>query len=173
MDLTPLHPAIVHVPIGISLVLPLVAAALIYAIWRTWAHRHAWALAVALQAVVVGGASFAMVSGETEEKRVKQLVPRPELKTHEKRAATFMWVAGGTLALALAAMFVPRGRARLGAMVTVTVLLAAQTGFALWTGKAGGALVYQHGAAGVAAQDRGTDPVAEGGRAPTRKKHHR
>lgn len=149
-----LHPAIVHVPLGLAAVLPFVVLALLVGAARGW-PRSTWLLAAGLQAVLFVGAVLALRTGEAAEERVEQRVPHAALETHERWATAFTWTAGGVLGLLLAAWGLPAGRAaramRVGAVAGSFVAL----GLAVATGKAGGDLVYTHGAAGVTAPPAG------------------
>ncbi|MCC6215799.1 MAG: hypothetical protein IT376_13115 [Polyangiaceae bacterium] len=150
MNATPLHPAIVHVPLVLALVTPLLAG------WAAWAtHRArgtnaAWRFAAALELAVLVTAIAALRTGEAEEDQVERLVPHAALETHEDRGKLF---AGSALVTALllvgAAAAHGRERARLattlGALGAVTA--AASAGLGIATGSAGGELVYVHGAA--------------------------
>ena len=48
----PLHPAIVHIPLGLAFVMPLLALGLTWATWRAHRPRRAFAVLVALQLLV-------------------------------------------------------------------------------------------------------------------------
>lgn len=142
----PLHPALVHVPLGLALVMPLVAGGLALAIRGGSLPRRAWLLAAALQAVVLAGGGAAFWAGHREEHRVEGLIAERLVERHEDRAEAFLWSAAGALALALAVLAVPERRApAAAAAATAAAVVVAALG--MWTGKAGGELVYRHGAA--------------------------
>lgn len=152
----PLHPALVHLPLGLALVMPLLAAGVALAISRRWVPLRTWIVVVALQAVLVAGGAAAMLTGERDGDRVEKIVGEAPVEAHEERAEYFVWMSGGVLAFAAAALVVPPRFAgpltgySLGLMVVVAVL-------AVRVGKAGGELVYRHGAA------RAFAPGAAGG----------
>jgi hypothetical protein len=160
MHNVPIHPALVHVPVGLAAVLPAVALGLGLAIWKGALPRRTWWVVVGLQALMVGGAFAAMKTGEQEEKRVEERVDERFIEEHEERAEAFAWTAAGTLALSAGAALAPAPL--LSAVLAAACLgTAADAGLALWTGKAGGELVYLHGAAGSgAAASGGTDDAA-------------
>src|SRR6185312_4888890 len=60
----PLRPAIVHMPIGLALVMPLIAFAVAVAIQRGAFARRVWTLVVGLQVTVVASALVATWSGD-------------------------------------------------------------------------------------------------------------
>jgi hypothetical protein len=142
----PLHPAVVHVPLGIAVILPLVAAALAVAVWRGRLPRSALAVIVGLQLVVVAGGFIAMRLGHGDERQAALVAPRDAIHEHEEAGEAFVWVSLGVLAVAFAAMAVPARLApKVAALTTAGALVAA--GLALNAGRLGGELVFRHGAA--------------------------
>ncbi len=146
MSTVPLHPALVHVPMGLALALPLVAAGLALALWRGRVPRRTWLVAVALQALLVAGGVAALRTGEPEARRIESLVGEGAVEAHEEAAEAFLWGAGAVLALAIAVLAAPARLAAAAALAS-TVGTVAVAGLALRTGKAGGELVYARGAA--------------------------
>lgn len=168
MSNLPLHPAIVHLPLGLAFVLPLLALTLLIAVGLGRLPRRAWLLAALLQATVVLSAVAAMRTGEADEERVEERVSESLIEAHEERAEAFTWSAGLTLALLLGAGLSPwLGRA-LGGLSTAAAFASA--GLAVAVGHAGGEIVHgEQGLSGsLAASDAvpapgdATDPVAEG-----------
>jgi uncharacterized membrane protein len=147
MNGTPWHPAIVHLPIGLGLVAPLVVVAAAFALWRGRLTRRGWALVVVLQAAVLGCGLLAMRTGEQEEDRVEKVVEERLVKEHEERAELFLWLAGGALAAGAAVLVLPAGGPTAIASVAAVLLATAAAGAVAWTGHLGGRLVYVHGAA--------------------------
>lgn len=147
METLPLHPKLVHLPIALTLLMPLITAGLLLAWWRGLLPRRAWWAAVGMQALLVGSGFAAYLSGEAEEGKVKELVPHDALEAHEEAATLLLIGAGVALALGLAAaLWRSEAVARLVAAVTVVATVAGVAlGFRV--GEAGGRLVYQHGAA--------------------------
>ena len=148
---TPLHPALVHLPLALSLVVPL----LLLAVWLGRARlgwvRTTLALPVALQALLFAGAMVSMNTGEDEEERVENRVPHAAIEKHEDLAGAFTWAAGTVLAvLSLGALLSTRRAGRMLCAIAGAGSLAV-AGLGLAAGHAGGDLVYVHGAAGVAA----------------------
>jgi uncharacterized membrane protein len=142
----PLHPAIVHLPLGLAFVIPLLALGLTFAMWRGWLPGRTWILLVGLQAVLLGGGLLAMNSGEREEERVERVISESPIEAHEEAAEQFVWATGIVLALAAAGLLLPERRRRHAALaVTAGSLVVAA--LAIRTGHAGGELVYAHGAA--------------------------
>jgi uncharacterized membrane protein len=147
MNGTPWHPAIVHLPIGLGLVAPLVVGAAAVALWRGSITRRGWRLVVVLQACVLGAGLLAMRSGEQEADRVEKVVEERFVEEHEERAELFLWLAGGALAAGAAVLLAPAGTPTVVASAAAVLLGAAAAGAVAWTGHLGGRLVYVHGAA--------------------------
>ncbi|GAO04207.1 hypothetical protein [Anaeromyxobacter sp. PSR-1] len=146
MSTLPLHPAIVHVPLGLAMVVPLVAAGLALALWRGALPRRAFAVVVALQAILVGGGALAMQLGERDEKQAETVISEKLIEAHEERAEVFVWAAGAVLAVSAAVLVVPAAAATAVAAVVVAGTLGVAA-LAVSAGQAGGELVYRHGAA--------------------------
>lgn len=144
----PLHPKLVHLPIALAILMPLFSAALTLAILRGWLPLRTWLLAVGAQLLLVGSSVLAMRSGEDDEERVEGRVPEAALEAHEAAAERFTWSAAAALLLALAPLLLHRHRR---AVVVGMIATTAAASGVLWlgydVGRAGGALVYQHGAA--------------------------
>src|SRR5690349_22637683 len=145
----PLHPAVVHLPLGLAMLMPALAAGFAYALWTGRVGHRAWLSVVALQALLLASGLVALKTGEAEEDRAEAVVPESAIHGHEEAAEQFVWAAGATLALAGLAPFFrqrPVERALTGAMVLATLVVA---GLGIRVGHAGGQLVYVHGAASV------------------------
>ena len=148
MGQVPLHPALVHVPLGLAVLLPLIALGITLALWRGWLQPRSFAVLVLLQALLVGTGFAALQTGESEEDRVEAVVSERHLEAHEKAAHRFLVGAGIALALGVPGLFLMRRQRALrwiAASTTASTIVVA--GLALPTGKAGGELVYVHGAA--------------------------
>lgn len=147
MDALFFHPRVVHLPIALAVLMPLIAAGLWLAWWRGWLPGRAWLIAIALQALLVGSGIVAMRTGEVDEDRVEQVVGEPPIEAHEDAATAFVAASGVVLGLMLVAGAL-RGRKRglpVAAFAVIGTLVALLFGYR--TGEAGGRLVYQHGAA--------------------------
>jgi uncharacterized membrane protein len=147
MDTLFFHPKIVHLPIALGVVMPLLAGGLLLAWWRDWLPARAWAISVALQALLVASGVAALQSGEAEEDRVERVVAERHIEEHEEAAEAFVAASGAVLGAMLLGLVAARTRAGkpLAAAATVGTLVVLGLGYR--TGQAGGALVYQHGAA--------------------------
>jgi uncharacterized membrane protein len=156
----PLHPVLVHVPLGLAVALPLLAIGVAVALWRNALPRRAWVLVVALQIVLVGGGLAAFQAGHKDGDRVEKIVGEKAVDEHEERAEAFLWAAGAVAVVSAAVLLVPAGAVvPLAAVAALGSLVVA--GLGIWTGKAGGALVYERGAASAYVGRGSAAPVAE------------
>ncbi|MBX3464759.1 MAG: hypothetical protein KF830_16435 [Planctomycetes bacterium] len=160
MDL-PLHPKIVHLPIALAVLLPLLSSGLLLAVWRNWLPQRAWALVVVGQLLLVGSGVLALRSGESDEDRVERLVPEAALEAHEEAGERFVWAGGTLLVLSLLPLLLRSPRARLAAGAATFAGTLAVLGLGYQVGQKGGELVYRHGAAAAF-----TAPAGSGGAAP-------
>jgi uncharacterized membrane protein len=150
----PLHPAVVHVPLGLALVMPLLLAALVWAIASGRLPARAWLVGLLLQGVVLGAAVVALRTGEQDEERVEGRASEAQIEAHEHAAQAFTFAAGGTfLAAALGLALRNRSRPFLAAGFGTVVLSVAMLGFGIQAGHRGGQLV--HGGGGLSAPGQG------------------
>lgn len=152
MNDLPLHPAAVHLPLGLAVVMPVVAVVVAVALFRRKLPRSALALVAGLQLMLAGSAFLAMQLGHGEQERAAQLAPRNAIHDHEEAAETFVWGTAAVLAVAIAALFVPARRAPLlaAAVAAGTIVTAA---LAVDAGRKGGELVFRYGAGAVSPPD--------------------
>lgn len=146
MTSLPLHPAVVHLPLGLAFVMPLLALAFAWALWTRRVRPRAWVAVVVLQALLLAAGLAAMKTGEREEDRVERVVPGQALERHEEYAEQFIWATGLTLLVAVFVLALRRpaaARVALAATVAGTLVVA---GSAIRLGHAGGQLVYVHNA---------------------------
>lgn len=146
----PLHPAVVHVPLGLALVMPLLLGALLWAVLTDRLPGKVWLLALVLQGVILGAAAVALRTGEQDEERVENRVGEARLEAHERAAQVFTVAAGltfGTVGLAFALRHRRRPFAVAG--MTSVALSVAMLALGVQAGHRGGALV--HGSPGLVA----------------------
>jgi uncharacterized membrane protein len=147
MNSLPLHPAIVHIPMGVAMLMPFIAAGFAWALWTRRAGSMAWMAVVALQAVLLASSLVAINTGGNEEERVERVVPESAIEAHEEAAEQFAWASGGTLVLAALVLLFKRREVAGPLTAGVVVATLAVAGLGYRVGHAGGQLVYQHGAA--------------------------
>jgi len=152
----PLHPAVVHLPIALTLLLPPFVLGALWAIRRGAAPVRAWGIATAIFAALTLSSWVAVESGEQASEQVERVVAEAPLESHEEAAEAFLTVSAVVLGVALVGLRSGRigQTARLLGTAGSVILLGAG-----WrVGHSGGALVYQHGAA--SAYTAATGPVA-------------
>ncbi len=141
----PLHPAIVHLPIALAVLLPLFALVATLVIARGALPTRAWGVVVLLALVLVLSSWAALETGEQDEERAEEVVAERFIEAHEEAAEQFMVV--GVLVLLASLAGLHGGRAG-DAARSVSVLLAfGLLASGIQVGHRGGALVYEHGAA--------------------------
>lgn len=158
----PLHPAIVHFPIALAVLVPALALAAFAAIRAGWVPARTWIAVVVLQVALVGFAWLALETGEDQEEKVEHVVAEHHIDEHQDAAQRFLYIAIAA-ALVSAAGLLQGGRGRAGRVATLVAGLAVlAAGVAV--GHSGGELVYKYGAASAyakaAADSRGTETPA-------------
>ncbi|MDX1395307.1 MAG: DUF2231 domain-containing protein [Gemmatimonadota bacterium] len=141
----PLHPAIVHMPLAVAVLLPLAALVALWVSGRTDAKRAVWGVIVALVAILAVSSRVAIQTGEAQEEVVERVVTHDALEEHEEAGERLF--VGSLIVLAVSALGLVGGRvgtvARPASAAGALVLLA----LAIGVGRSGGELVYEHGAA--------------------------
>jgi uncharacterized membrane protein len=142
---SPLHPAVVHFPLVLALLLPLFAAGAFWLTRRGEGVRRTWLVPLLLAAALAGSAFLALKTGEAEEERVEAVVSEGVLHEHEEAAERFLVLSGVLLLFAGAGLLAGNiGRAARGLTVAGSLVVAVT---AVQVGAAGGDLVYRHNAA--------------------------
>lgn len=149
MDSFLFHPKLVHVPIALAVLMPLISGGLLLAWWRSWLPARSWVIAVALQAALVGSGVLALQSGESEEERVERIVAEQLIEAHEEAAEAFVWASGAVLSVMLLGWALSSRPSGAVAATLATVGTLVVLGLGYRTGQAGGDLVYRYGAAQV------------------------
>jgi len=141
----PLHPAIVHFPVVLAVLLPLAALLGLLAVRRGTAPRKAWGY-VALVSFLLFAASFTAVrTGEEGEEAVEDVVREDVIHDHEEQGERLQLMAGIAFLVFLAGFAGGTvGRIARPAALAASLVMAYQ---AYLTGASGGELVYRHGAA--------------------------
>jgi uncharacterized membrane protein len=141
----PLHPAVVHFPLVLGILLPFVAAWALITSRRSFKGTPAWRF-VAVTAVLLSVSAWVSVeTGQQQEDRVERVVGEAPIHTHEEAAEGFLLgsvIVTGIVLVGLLPGAVGRG-ARILAIPGTLVVVA----LAFQVGDSGGALVYRHGAA--------------------------
>jgi hypothetical protein len=147
MNGVPFHPLLVHFPMVLATMLPLFAGYALIRIHYGARPMRAWAVPVAVCAVLALSAFISVRTGENEEDRVEDVVGEDVLHAHEEAGERLLILSAALFVIMIAGLFAnyPAKLVRGGAAVATLFLLIA----AIQVGRAGGELVYLHGAAGV------------------------
>jgi len=141
----PLHPAVVHLPMALAVLIPGLALLGTWLIDKGLLPARSWVLILFLQALLVGSSWLALETGDREEDRVERVVAEGPIEAHGEAAERFLLVAGIGL-LTCGAGFLPHRRGSVGRIVGTVATLGALAA-AISVGHSGGELVYKHGAA--------------------------
>lgn len=155
----PLHPAIVHFPMVLVVLLPVVAVVALWAIRRGAVASRAWLVPVVVAGALTFTSWLAMRTGESEEDRVEAVVSERAIHEHEEAAERFLVLSGVLLLIAGAGLL--RDTIGTSARLLATVGAFGLVLAGIQVGGAGGELVYRHGAA--SAYIEGGDPAVDGG----------
>jgi hypothetical protein len=138
---------VVHLPIALAVLMPPLALGIHVAQRRGWLPPRTWALVVLAQALLVASGILALRTGEADEERVDAIVSESILHQHESAAEVFVLAAGFVLMLTITSLLLQRSR--WAAPIAIATLAGTVVVLALGyrVGKAGGELVYTHGAA--------------------------
>lgn len=155
----PLHPVVVHFPLVLVTLLPIIAAGALLAIRRGTAPARAWIFPLVMSAALAASAFVAVRTGEAEEERVEAVVPETVLHDHEEAAERFLVLSGALLVLA--GFGILRGNLGTAARLLATIGSVGLLAAGIQVGAAGGDLVYEHNA-GSAYVTAAPHPSGEG-----------
>jgi uncharacterized membrane protein len=141
----PLHPLIVHVPLVLAGLVPIVAGFLAWQTWRGRGSRAQWLVAIALQAVIVIGALVAIDTGGDEAGTVHTVVPRDAIHEHAQAAHWFEYASFATLAVLVVAAALRERRAAIAGLVAA-VIAAVMVATGIRAGHLGGKVVFEYDA---------------------------
>jgi len=158
----PLHPAVIHLPIALAVLIPFFAILGTGLIYKNFLPARSWVLIVLLQAMLVGSGWVAFETGEHEEDRIEHIVAEDLIEEHEEGAERFLLLAGLGLLASGAGLLSGRAGSTgriIGSAVTIVVLATAAS-----VGHSGGELVYKHGAANAYIEDAAANASASSNR---------
>lgn len=142
---SPLHPAVVHLPIALALMVPLFAIGAVIAIARGAKPLASWGITTALMATLALSSYVALETGEDQEDKVEAIVPEAAFERHEESAEQFFQLT--LVVLGISALgFLPR-TAGTGARLAATAGTLALVVAGYRVGHSGGEMVYRYGAA--------------------------
>lgn len=166
---SPLHPAVVHFPVVLVVLLPLAGLWALWAIRRGSAPLRTWMVPVAFAAALTGSAWVAVETGEQEEEKVESVVAERTIDQHAGMAEQFLALSAVVLVLTAAGLLRGRAGGVLRGIAAVAALGLVIQGVRV--GHSGGQLVYAHGAG--AAYTTAQASGGEGGRAESEEEGER
>jgi len=143
----PFHPIIVHLPLALTFILPLLLLAFAYFIKSNKMSPSAWLIIIGFQAILAGSGYLALETGETDEKIAAKVVSKSLIHEHEEKAEIFVGVTVLALVVSVAAFFIKKDL-QFYLQLGVVILSLVACFLAYRTGESGGELVYRYGAAG-------------------------
>lgn len=141
----PLHPMIVHFPMALTFILPVLVIVFAYMIKINKMTPKSWLIIVGLQLAVVITGYIALETGETEEHTVEKVVSKDLIHDHEEAAEIFVGSTVLALVLSIGVFFI-RKEFQLPIKLGIALLGLLSCFLAYRTGTLGGELVYKHGA---------------------------
>lgn len=156
---SPLHPLIVHMPIALTVLVPLFAIGALIAIRRRARLPVAWGLTIGMLALLLVSGWAALQTGENEEERVERFVNEDAVEEHEEAGTQFVYAAGAVLLLSGVGLI--RGRTGAAARVVVALATIGLVGMGYNVGHSGGGLVYGGGAAQAYSASSGSVAVED------------
>lgn len=149
----PLHPIMVHLPLALTFLLPVLILVFAWAIRAEKMNKELWLVIIGLQALVTITGYISLETGETDEEKVSAIVGKNVVNQHEEAAEIFVGttviaLAGGIVVWFLQPVF--QDKARFG-----IVLLSLLPVFFAWrTGQLGSNIVYFYGGGSAHADSR-------------------
>lgn len=142
----PLHPMMVHFPMAITFILPILVLVFAFMIKMNKMSAKSWLVIIGLQLAVVVSGYVALETGENEEVAVGKVLSKDLIHEHEEAAEIFVGSTVIALALSVAAFFL-RKELSFSVKLGVACIGLISCYLAYRTGLLGGELVYKHGAA--------------------------
>jgi uncharacterized membrane protein len=139
----PLHPIVVHFPIVLGALLPLLAILLWWAIKKWQWTPKVWALVSAVALVYCLFAVTAVQLGEEDEEKVEKVVSEKVIEEHEEAGELIPWIAGTLFLVSLGGFTVRYSKQAKMAMIGLSLVAVVPL---IHAGHTGGELVYEHGA---------------------------
>lgn len=140
----PLHPLVVHFPVVLVAVLPLVAVGALWAIRRGAVMRRAWGVTVLVAAALAASSFVALETGEAQEDTVENAVPEAALHAHKEAAERFLVLSGVLLVVAGAGL--ARGTIGRASRIVATAGTFGLLAAGVQVGHLGAELVYRYDA---------------------------
>ena len=142
----PLHPLIVHFPIALTFILPILILFFAYMIKNKKMSHLAWLVIIGLQVATTASGYIALETGENEEHVVERVLDKKYIQAHEESAEIFVGFTVLALVLSIGTYFL-RNELQFVAHLVICVVTLISAYCVYNAGSLGGELVYRHGAA--------------------------
>ncbi|MBT4790300.1 MAG: hypothetical protein HON90_01910 [Halobacteriovoraceae bacterium] len=142
----PIHPGVVHLPIGIVFVLPFLLSLYIIFFKKKLLERSGFVIILVLYGLLTISSVISIKTGENEISAVKNVVAQQHVNTHENEAQNFLVVTLLALVTGISTLVVNSLRYfQIGLIFNffIQILLIY---FAIQVGHTGGVLVYKYSA---------------------------
>lgn len=139
----PLHPIVVHFPIVLGSLLPVLAILLWWAIKKWQWTPKVWALVSAVALVYTLSAVTAVQLGEEDEEKVEKVISEEVIEEHEEAGELIPWLAGTLFLVSLGGFTVRYSKRAHLAMIALSLVAVIPL---INAGHTGGELVYKYGA---------------------------
>lgn len=147
----PLHPSIVHIPLVLTFIMPVLIIVFALMIRNNKMSPKSWLIIIGLQLTVVISGYVSLETGETEEHNVEKVVSKKLIHAHEEAAEIFVGSTVLALVLSIGVFFI-RKELQLSIKLAIAVITLISSFLGYRTGQLGGELVYKYGAASAYGQ---------------------
>jgi uncharacterized membrane protein len=145
MPTMPLHPIIVHFPIAIGMIAPLLILLIWMGIHRwSWPMRT-WSIVVLVNLILVVSSVAALKTGEQDEDKVESYVTKQAFEDHEELGEKLPWLFAALMVVSAIPFVIPKQKKLF--MTATLILSSASIAPIVVVGHTGGKLVYEQGAA--------------------------
>lgn len=142
----PFHPVIVHFPIALTFILPVLMLVFAFMIKSNKMSHQTWLIIIGLQIATTVTGYISLESGEDQEHLVSKVVDKKIIHEHEEAAEIFVGSTVIALVVSVAAFFL-RNEIQFFVHLFITLISLVSCYLAYNAGGSGGELVYRHGAA--------------------------
>lgn len=142
----PIHPMIVHFPMALTFILPILVLVFAYMIKTNKMNHSSWLIIIGLQLAVVATGYISLETGENEEDLVARVLDKDLIHEHEEAAEIFVGSTVIGLVLSIGVFFI-RNEFQFAIKLAIAIIGLISCYLAYQTGLLGGELVYKHGAA--------------------------
>lgn len=147
----PFHPIMVHFPIALSFLLPILILIFAFMIKSQKMSHQMWLVIIGLQIATTITGYVALDSGEKEEHTVEKVLEKKYIQHHEESAEIFVGSTVLALVLSIGIYFL-RKEMQFYLQLGICALTLISCYLVYTTGHSGGELVYRYGAASAYAE---------------------